>query len=126
MLTGGKATHFSSSYTTRMFFYLVSAMHNAVMTATRKRNRDDQVVRRLTVNSDYNSHMGGVDKNDNDGECLLRPAQELQMVHENCIPYDRGSCAQCIYSIQAAARKASSALSICRGCGKCYGKTGQR
>lgn len=44
--------------------YLVSTMHNAGMVRTRKRTRTGEVIYRLAANHEYNSFMGGVDKND--------------------------------------------------------------
>ena len=44
--------------------HLLTTMHNADIVPTRKRTRTGEVVHRLSLNHDYNSFMGGVDKND--------------------------------------------------------------
>ena len=43
---------------------LLSTIHDADLVRTNKRNRQGQVTKRLRVNRDYNSRMGGVDKSD--------------------------------------------------------------
>ena len=44
--------------------YLLSTIHDAGLVRTNKRNRQGQVIKRLRVNHEYNSRLGGVDKND--------------------------------------------------------------
>lgn len=44
--------------------HLISTMHNASSVKTRKRNRQGAHIHRLRVNHEYNTFMGGVDKND--------------------------------------------------------------
>eukprot|EP00117_Sycon_ciliatum_P004759 scpid70461/ scgid8993/ PiggyBac transposable element-derived protein 4 len=44
--------------------YLLSTVHNADLVRTGKTTRQGQYVKRLQVNHQYNSRMGGVDKND--------------------------------------------------------------
>ena len=44
--------------------FLLSTLHNTEQVVTRKRTRHNQQIKRLKVNHDYNTYMGGVDKND--------------------------------------------------------------
>ena len=44
--------------------YLLSTIHAADLVRTNKCNRQGQVIKRLRVNHEHSSRMGGVDKND--------------------------------------------------------------
>ena len=48
----------------KKIIYLLSTVYNADMVNTRERDRQGRHIRRLKVNHEYNSKMGGVDKND--------------------------------------------------------------